>query len=237
MKVVDIYLILLNKLSHLPRNEVLIDLKSNSVTGNRIIWNGYDWSKAGEEWTEDAATCKGVDPIKWKTSLITGMISKYFTEDSVILEIGPGAGRWTAVLLELASRLILVDISEKALEICRERFKGHSNIEYALLEEPNLDFISDESVDYVWSYDVFVHINPTDTRKYIFQVQRILRPGGCAIIHHPDQVSKGTRVFGIRSYMNRKSFENTIDRCGMKIIEQNTNLVHFPGDVISVFRK
>jgi ubiquinone/menaquinone biosynthesis C-methylase UbiE len=40
------------------------------------------------------------------------------------------------------------------------------------------------SVDVIWSFDVFVHINLADIATYLDEFVRVLRPGGRAIIQH-----------------------------------------------------
>ena len=160
----------------------VIDLPSHTIHENRRLWDTYDWSQKGEEWTLDART-RGLDPVSWKESLINDMMFKYINKNATILEIGIGAGRWSELLQPLANRLILTDISKTCLDICQQRFKRHNNIEYHLIEKC-LDFIGDHTIDYIWSYDVFVHINPSDVEKYVADISRILRADGYAIIHH-----------------------------------------------------
>ena len=182
--------------------EPVFDLPSHVVKINRLLWDNYDWSRGGDEWTQDVKTHRGIDPSQWKTSLINNMMLKYVKDDSTILEVGIGAGRWTEILQPLAKKLILVDISEKCIEICKNKFKNSSNVEYYLING-RLNMIKDNSIDYVWSYDVFVHINPTDIEKYIEDFSLILKPGGYAIIHHSGKYSEQKiRVNGFRSYMN-----------------------------------
>ena len=119
-----------------------------------------------------------------------------------------------------------------------------NNIEYHLIHQ-RLDFISDNSIDYIWSYDVFIHINPADIEKYILDFQRILKQGGCAIIHHSNinSAEKNTRskflnvTVGFRTYMTATIFRDLVKKCGMHIVEQNHDLPHSPLDVISVFIK
>lgn len=102
------------------------------------------------------------------------MMIKYLNEISTTLEIGPGAGRWTEILQKKAYKTIIADISEECIRICKDRFQEYSNIEYYLIRDSRLNFIANQSIDYIWSYDVFVHINPTDTEQYIADFQRIL---------------------------------------------------------------
>jgi ubiquinone/menaquinone biosynthesis C-methylase UbiE len=210
----------------------------HTVEANRRIWNNYDWADYGEEWTRDVAQLRGISPSQWKAHLIKNTIYKYFKSGSTILEIGPGAGRWTEVLQTIAQKLIIADISEKCLKICRERFQNCSNIEYRLIGEQGLNFIDDNSIDYVWSYDVFVHINPTDTEKYLIDLQRILKPEGIAVIHHPGSyVDESEARQSFRSYVNEMLFAHLVTKYGMAMAEQNGELPHMPGDFISIVRK
>jgi ubiquinone/menaquinone biosynthesis C-methylase UbiE len=223
------------------RPDTVIDLPSNTVEQNRLYWNNYDWSELGEEWTSTAKKNKGIEPEYWKRSLIDHMLLKYIREGSTILEIGPGAGRWSETLQRLANKLILADISQTCLDICEKRYNNCNNIEYYLIADQGLAYIPDESVDYIWSYDVFVHINPSDIERYIFEIKRILKSGGYTIIHHTgDRDLTSTtlrRYFGQRTFMNSNLFTNLVKAAGLNIVEQNTDLVHKRGDVISVFYK
>ena len=215
-----------------------LDVPSHTVEHNRKLWENYDWSNSGEEWTLEAKTYRGLEPNAWKTSLIDGMMLKYIKKESIILEIGPGAGRWSEMLQGLASRLVLADISKRCLEICKERFKNYEHVEYHLIER-GLDFIPDSSIDYIWSYDVFVHINPSDIEAYITDFERILKPGGYAIIHHSGQYSseKDAREIGFRSYIDGDLFAYIVKKHQMGMTEQNRSLPHIPGDIISVIIK
>jgi len=86
---------------------------------------------------------------------------------TIVLEVGPGAGRWTEILRSLASHLVLVDASRACLEVCQERFGSGSDIEYHLIDADGVADVGAESIDVVWSYDVFVQINPTDVNRYL----------------------------------------------------------------------
>jgi ubiquinone/menaquinone biosynthesis C-methylase UbiE len=208
-----------------------LDLPSHTVNENKRIWNSYDWSNLGDEWTSEVARCKGIDPMSWKKNLIDNMMLKYICAGGVILELGIGAGRWSEVLQRFSSRLILADIAEKCLEICKERFKNADNVEYYLIQD-NLGFLPENTVNYIWSYDVFVHINPSDIEKYLMEFSRILKPGGYGIVHHSGE---GRNVKGFRSDMTSEIFRRKVEYYGMVIVEQNTSIPHMNGDVISVF--
>ncbi|MCK4817115.1 hypothetical protein KA005_15200, partial [bacterium] len=65
----------------------------NTVARNYAVWQDYNWGKKGEEWT--------VSP-EWKQSLIDEVMLRYITPGKTIVEIGPGAGRWTETLQKIA---------------------------------------------------------------------------------------------------------------------------------------
>src|SRR4051794_13736189 len=73
---------------------------------NRSIWDAYDWRDRGEEWTSSA---------EWKESL-TALIRERAPRQGAVLEIGPGGGRWTETLQELAGALTLIDVSRASIE-------------------------------------------------------------------------------------------------------------------------
>jgi len=156
---------------------------------NKRLWNEHDWSRLGEEWTKDAS---------WKSRVVSELLVPHVREGSTVLEIGPGGGRWTEFLIRRAKRLIVLDVAERALDLCRERFPD-SNLEL-LLGDGRTIALPEASVDAIWSYDVFVHVNPLDARSYFAEFNRILKPGGRAVIHHPGPpVPRVTRRPGWRS--------------------------------------
>jgi cyclopropane fatty-acyl-phospholipid synthase-like methyltransferase len=208
-----------------------LDLPSRSVEDNRHIWNCYDWSQKGEEWTR-----KAKNPEQWLKILLDNVLYKYMDQGKEILEIGPGAGRWTEYLQPIAKRLVLVDIAPKCIALCKQRFAGRdSNIEYRVIDG-DIDFIPDNSLDRVWSYDVFVHINPCDTERYIKSISRILRPGGLAVIHHSSWGDYND-ASGFRSRTTAAAVAKFVRDAGLTLLEQNRALVHKNGDVITIFKK
>ncbi len=99
-----------------------------------------------------------------------------------------------------------MDVSEKCIELCQKRFAGCDNIEFFVNDGVSLAFIADETVDFIWSFNVFVHISPQDTEKYLMGFKRILKKGGRGIIHHPKE---GGYYGGWRSNMTDKLFSDS----------------------------
>ena len=147
----------------------------NSAALNKAIWEAWDWSANGDEWNHSP---------QWKAGLIHGVLEREIAPGVDILEIGPGAGRWTGALLERARRYIGIDISAACIDHCRERFGGDSRATFTVGSGRDLATVADGSIDAIWSYDAFVHINATEVEGYVSEFARVLKPGAVAVIHH-----------------------------------------------------
>jgi ubiquinone/menaquinone biosynthesis C-methylase UbiE len=154
-----------------------------SVEWNRQVWgHKHDWSREGDEWSGMARYC-GQPYEDWKRALVETFIAPV-PAGSRVLEIAPGHGRWTEYLLRDAARLVLVDINQSCLDSCRYRFAGDDRISYHLTDGCSLAFLPDASVDFAWSFDAFVHMDPEVVQGYLRELGRVLAPGGRAVIHH-----------------------------------------------------
>jgi ubiquinone/menaquinone biosynthesis C-methylase UbiE len=203
----------------------------NGPTTASFMWDLLPWEKErGEEWTISA---------EWKQTLVDEVMRTYIKPGTSVLEIGPGAGRWTVFLQPIAQELFVVDVSAKALDLCKKRFSSAANVTFFLTSGSNLAFIPDNTINAIWSFDVFVHINPSDTDNYLGEFKRILVPGGIAIIHHPKD---GGMHGGCRSRVTATLFADLLKKHGLHLVSQfdswgekgKYNVSRF-GDCISVF--
>jgi SAM-dependent methyltransferase len=187
--------------------------RDNSTSENRRRWNEWDWSSQGEEWNESKA---------WKDALVEDVMLPLIPSDGTVLEIGPGAGRWSVFLARRAGRLIVVDVAQKPLEVVAERLAGASNLECVLSDGASLTGVDDDSVDAVWSFDVFVHIRPRDQAAYLTEITRVLRPGGVAAIHHADGRNRGRAPSreGWRAPMSARLFASLARERGLELDRQ-----------------
>lgn len=199
---------------------------------NEEIWTSWDWSGDGEEWTPSAA---------WKQSLVACVLEKYLPEGVDVLEIGPGAGRWTEALLRRANHLTGVDISETCVEICRRKFADKPNANFFKTSGRDLIGVADSSIDAVWSFDVFVHINRPEVASYVEELRRVMRPDSVGVIHH----GGGAGVHGgWRSDLTKEQLSCLLEQSGFVISDQfdrwtDGDQIYDVGpyqDVITVFR-
>jgi SAM-dependent methyltransferase len=223
--------------THLEKLEMKYKLPGdNTIFRNYAAWQNWNWQEKGEEWTVTD---------EWKRALINDVLLKNIEAGKTVLEIGPGAGRWTETLQKIAKRLIVVDLSDKCIELCKKRFSNCSNIEYFVNDGNSLNFIKNNEVDFIWSFDVFVHINAWDTERYIVEFSRILKKGGRGIVHHPKEGRLyGREDDGFRSNTSADMFSRMLEKNGLTLIEQfdswgdqgQFDVKHFH-DIITVFEK
>ncbi len=184
--------------------------QGNSSGMNAERWTDYDWSRGGEEWNASP---------DWKDALVSDVLERWIPPSVVTMEIGPGGGRWSEVLIRRSSQLILVDVSPRPLELCKERFPDEDHVSYVLSAGANLPGVADSSVAAVWSFDVFVHVAPRDQAAYLAEISRVLADGGVAVIHHADGRNRGdlpSRA-GWRAPMSRRLFAELARQNGLTV--------------------
>ena len=153
---------------------------------------------------------------------------------------GPGAGRKPWWRLPDAS--IAVDISDQCIDICKQKFAAYPTAEFRVNNGSELPFIESDSIDSIWSFDVFVHINAQETDAYLREFRRVLKKGGCAAIHHG---ATGGVSGGWRSDVTAETFRAFVEANGFTILteidewrdgNQNFQISRY-GDVLTVFQK
>ena len=205
----------------------------NSRALNKAIWEAWDWDGGGEEWTISES---------WKASLISCVLERHIPRNVRVLEIGPGGGRWTGALIQRSAAFTAVDISASCIERCREKFAAEPQASFIVGSGCDLSEIPDTSVDAIWSFDVFVHINQAEVEAYADEFHRVMTVGAIGGIHHG---SAGGAHGGWRSNVTHESMLKLLRDRGFEIVDsflewQDNGATHQAGlykDVITVFRK
>jgi ubiquinone/menaquinone biosynthesis C-methylase UbiE len=98
-----------------------------------------------------------------------------------VLDLGCGAGEFSAELLQAGAAPIAVDVAGEALRRARERVPGLD----ARLWRPGEPLpVEDASIDVVWAGEVIEHV--VDVAPWLSEVRRVLRPGGTLLVTTPD---------------------------------------------------
>lgn len=143
----------------------------------------YDWQQAGEEWSVNWGGTSNL----WHGVLMPRIGS--FLGDIRAVEIGAGYGRLTAYLKDYCSSLLLVDLAANCIEFCRHRFRDEPHLEFFVNDGSSLSFIPDETVDFVFSFDSLVHADLQVIGDYLAEIERVLKFGGRAVLHHSNLAS------------------------------------------------
>lgn len=145
---------------------------------------GDEWSLMGDEVFSYGVAARSAKAFG--EYLDARLFAPHLGTDLRIMEIGPGGGRVTKLLLPRARVLYAVDISAAMLQRLRARFAKEPRIVPLLIDGTTIDGIAPASLDAVISFDAFVHLDPWEIYRYLEIIHRLLRPGGTGIIHFAD---------------------------------------------------
>jgi ubiquinone/menaquinone biosynthesis C-methylase UbiE len=118
----------------------------------------------------------------WKgEDIFYKLLHKYAFSHPDALEIGCGGGRISNFAKELFVRITATDISPEMIRKASSEVKA-TNISWEVMDGFRLDQYKDESFDFVYSHDVFVHFSSMQVYPYLLQFHRLLKKGGIGII-------------------------------------------------------
>jgi SAM-dependent methyltransferase len=189
-----------------------------SLNENTRRWSdSYEWADAGEEWSR----AWGGSEAQWFGAILPRLHA--FVPAGTILEIAPGYGRWTRFLRPLCERMVLVDLSERCIEACRDRFGDEDTIEYHVNDGRSLEMVADRSIDLAFSFDSLVHVDADVIKSYVTQLRDKLTDDGVAFLHHSNfaALDEGTENRHWRS--ETVSGEMVCDlarKAGMSVVSQ-----------------
>jgi ubiquinone/menaquinone biosynthesis C-methylase UbiE len=123
-----------------------------------------------------------IEPLKF---IRDRFVLPYVNPEGYGVEIGPGGGRWTRYLLGFR-KLYVIDYYPEVLEELRKNFKK-PNMEFINNHGTDFPGIRERSIDYVFSFGTFVHLDLNLIEAYLINVKHILKPGANAVIHYSDK--------------------------------------------------
>ena len=191
----------------------------NKEWGNRLfMWTKNNQGYYGEQWGDP-------EKVEKLSFVIKKYISPYINPESVVLEIGPGGGRFTKYLLD-AKKIILVDLCSEFFPYLSARFKDSScKFQFYQTKGYELEGVDSYSIDFLFSFGTFVHIEPEDIYKYLKSIQRVLKSKGVLVIQYADKTKPGGKNAKGFSDMTPNKMEGFIKDFDFKIIEHNTDLI------------
>lgn len=106
------------------------------------------------------------------------------TPDMTVLDFGCGYGRTAIPLIAYlkSDRYIGTDLSDRRIELAQEwsRREGleENRPRFVASSDNDMPFLTDGSVDVVWTFSVFNHMPDLDLRHCLTTLNRVLRPDG-----------------------------------------------------------
>ena len=97
-----------------------------------------------------------------------------------VLDLGCGAGEFSAALVQAGAQPVAVDVAHEALRRARGRVPGLDARHWAAGEPLPL---AQGSVDAVWAGEVLEHV--PDVAPWLSEVRRVLRPRGALVLSTP----------------------------------------------------
>lgn len=107
------------------------------------------------------------------------------------LEIGPGGGRWTRYMLPFET-LYVVDFHPELLAELRRSFPQPHIVE-VLNSGSDFPGVPKASVDFVFSFGTFVHLDCDIVESYLRNLTSVVRPGGQIVLQYPDKTKEIAR--------------------------------------------
>lgn len=162
-------------------------------------------------------------------------------DTTYIVELACGRGRHVPRYIEQSKQIVLVDILEKNISYCKERFKECDKIQYYINSGDNFKELADNTYTAIFSYDSMVHFESIDIYHYLLDTHRILKNGGMALYHHSNNHADYKASFitgeGGRNYMSMELFAHFADRSGLEVLEQQVIKWGNVEDGITLLRK
>lgn len=141
----------------------------------------------GEEWARPERTHFVYDRFA----------APFLSESARVIEIGPGGGKFSRLLVERCAELILVDVSREMLRRANQACGGRAR--EVIAGDCSIAEIESDSIDLVFSYDVFIHLESEEVFRYFAEVNRVLRPDGIFSVHTSSFESR----LGFLSYLQQ----------------------------------
>jgi cyclopropane fatty-acyl-phospholipid synthase-like methyltransferase len=162
------------------------------VSLSRRLEQEQPWDAVFESWTE-RARASGEDPNdagdrEWgdAAAVVELRYAQHLSSDKVVLELGPGSGRYTRHLLKRCAKLIAVDSSPRVVRWLEEYLAREPRFSVFLAQDCSLSFAADASVDVCLATGVFEHLSLEQIHRYLEAFARVLRPGGVVIVNFDD---------------------------------------------------
>ena len=148
------------------------------------------------------------------------------------MEIGSGGGRWTKYLLDFG-RLYVTDLNKEFFPYLLDRFGPRPNISFCHSSGADLPGIPKNSIDFVFSFGVFVHIETDVIKEYLKTIKEICKEDGDIVIQYSEKNKPQAVANKLYSFNTREIMSGLVKEQGFSIISEDletlksANVIHF----------
>jgi len=140
--------------------------------------------------------------------------------ESVILEIGCGAGRLLKPMSINFKKVIGIDVSEVMIDIARNNLEFYNNINLICTDGETIP-IPSNMVDFIFSYTVFQHMKSYQIVQSNFEESyRVLKDGGVFKVLLSYVKYKNLKAWWSGVTLSDEIIDNLVYSCGYKILEK-----------------
>lgn len=207
-------------------SSIHLDMLRNSRRANSLPRRLYRAAKGGfrsrpvygMEWGDPDQ----IPPLKFVRDRY---VLPYVNDRAVIVEIGPGGGRWTKYLAD-CWRLYAVDFHQELLDELLKNFRARNIVP---VKNNGTDFpgIPDASVDFIFSFGCFVHLDLPLIKAYLANMRPILKPGANVVLQYSDKTKVMAQEVAGFSDNDPERMRALVSGAGYTILEEDlTSLWH-----------
>lgn len=137
-------------------------------------------------------------------------IMEHHSSAPTVLDIGAGTGLFASFILNKfpEAKVTLIDISEKMINVAKERFSDFSNINYIVADYTSYEF--ENKFDIIVSSLSIHHLTDTEKKNLYSQIYNSLNDGG--IFVNADQVLGHTASL---EKLYKDDWKNKIEKSGL----------------------
>lgn len=193
--------------------QVTMPRSTSNFAYNQKRWDRYArrwsrnkrrWARAPQLYVEDPQVTRESLPSylthlgdEWGTKadvdrIVDEYILPYVTAQSVVAEIGVGGARIASRVVMKPKELWCFDVSRQMLKRARSVLSVYPHARFVRLEQPRFPDEFEERFDFVYSFDVFVHLDLHTIWKYLNEIRRMLKTDGKAFVHVSNLTTPGS---------------------------------------------
>lgn len=184
------------------------------------------WKKTHKEGVEDLCCVCFPDKPRYFNLFFDRMqkriLRKYVRGGDIcnatLLDVGCGRGRWLQFFSEYGARTVGVDLSEDAVESCRNK-----NMNAYVGSIAKMDMFADDQFDYVTSITVLLHLPYDIKEEAVKEIGRVVKKGGKILLLENTWDDPSPHVFSYKV----EDWADLFEKYGMRMVHCSAHYFNF----------